>query len=177
MTVTQMYEELDLAQFPTDGVTTAGAMVLAVDTSNAGATEIPKNPNAGTWAVVQLGTKGVDASLEPEETTNAYLRQGKNTIKTGNQRTFSIDADRYVGDDFQEFALSHSMKYATGQACVVPYAYFNVSTGKGEVGLASLSVETDGSGNEGDPLGVSITLKKCGPIPVEYNHPIPTNSP
>ena len=176
MTVSEMYAALDLDQFPAEGVTTAGAMVLAVNTLNPGATEIPKTPDASSWAVVQAGTKGVDASLEPEETTNAYIRQGKNTIKTGNQRTFSIDADRCIGDTFQEFALSHSMKYAIGQACVVPYAYFEVRSGKGEVGLASLSVETDGSGNEGDPLGVSITLKKCGPTPVEYAHAVPSSS-
>ena len=177
MTVTEMYQALDLDQWPASGLVTAGTMVLAVDTASAGKDKIPDTPDASSWAVVQLGAKGVDASLEPEETTNAYLRQGKNTIKTGNQRTFSIDADRYVGDTFQEFALSHSMKYAIGQACVVLYAYFNVSTGAGEVGLASLSVETDGSGNEGDPLGVSITLKKCGPVPVEYTHAVPTSDP
>jgi hypothetical protein len=173
MTVTQMYSGLDMDQWPAEGLVTAGTMVLAVDTSSAGAKEIPDSPDASTFAVVQLGAKGVDASLEPEETTNAYLRQGKSTIKTGNQRTFSIDADRCVGDTFQDWALGHTMKYAVGQACVVVYAYFNVATGVGEVGLASLVVQTDGSGNEGDPLGIKIDLKKWGPTPAAYTHSVP----
>jgi hypothetical protein len=175
MTVTQMYAALDMSQYPAEGLVTAGIMVLAVDTSGVGATKIPETPDASSWAVVQMGAKSVDSSLEPEETTNAYLRQGKSTVKTGNQRTFDIDADRCVGDVFQDWALGHSMKYAVGQACVVPYAYFNVATGAGEVGLASLVVETDGSGNEGDPLGVSISLKKWGPTPVEYTHSVPSS--
>lgn len=176
MNVSEMYSMLNLENFPVQGNITADSMCLAVDITNAGATEIPANPNYGNYVVVQAGIKSVSASLNAEKKTNAYIRQGKSTTKTGTQRTFSIDADRYSGDAFQDFALSHSIKYAVGQACVVPYIYFDVGTGRGESGLASIVVDTDGSGASEENLGVSISLEKAGPAPVEFTYTVATVS-
>ena len=176
MTVAQMYAALNMDNFPTTGLITADSMCLAVDIAHAGATEIPDSPNAGSYVVAQAGVKSVDASLNAEKKTNAYIRQGKSTTKTGTQRTFTIDADRYSGDEFQDFALSNEIKFAVGQACVVPYIYFDIGTGKGESGLASIIVDTDGSGGAEENSGVSISLEKAGPAPVEFEYSVKTVS-
>lgn len=176
MKVTEMYAALNLDNFPSEGLITADSMCLAVDISAAGATTIPASPDPTKYVVVQMGTKSVSASLNADEKTNAYIRQGKSSTKVGTQRTFSIDADRYAGDEFQDFALSNSIKYGVGQAVVVPYLYFNVADGKGEKGLASIIVNSDGSGNAEENLGVSIDLKKAGPAPEEYEYTLATVS-
>ena len=176
MKVSEMYAQLNIENFPVQGLITADCMCLAVDISAVGATEIPISPNYGNYVVVQAGVKSVDASLNAEKKTNAYIRQGKSTTKTGTQRTFSIDADRYSGDEFQDFALSHEIKYAVGQACVVPYIYFDIGTGKGESGLASIVVDTDGSGASEENSGISISLEKAGPAPVEFEYSVKTVS-
>lgn len=171
-----MYAMLNMDNFPTEGLITADSMCLAVDIAAAGATEIPDEPNAANYVVAQAGVKSVDASLNAEKKTNAYIRQGKSTTKTGTQRTFTIDADRYSGDEFQDFALSNEIKFAVGQACVVPYIYFDVGTGKGESGLASIIVDTDGSGGAEENSGVSISLEKAGPAPVAFEYSVKTVS-
>ena len=135
-------------------------MVLAIDISAA------QDADPGDYAVAQAGAKSVTASLNPQTRQSAYIRQGQSTTKTGNQRTIAFDCDRYVGDAFQDYA--DSVKYATGQAAVVNYVYFNRLTGKGEKGQATLSVETDGSGNAEDPLGFSGSLEKSGAAPEAY---------
>lgn len=144
-----------------EGWVTADDMVLAVDITGTAAT-------VGDYVVVQVGVKTVDASMNAEKKTNAYIRAGKSTTKTGTQRTFAIDADRYIGDDFQDYALSHAVKYGVGQACVVPYAYFDRLTGKGEKGKASIIVDTDGSGAAEENSGISISLEKSGDAPVAF---------
>lgn len=146
-----------------EGWVTADDMVLAVDITGTAAT-------VGDYVVVQVGVKTVDASMNAEKKTNAYIRAGKSTTKTGTQRTFAIDADRYIGDDFQDYALSHAVKYGVGQACVVPYAYFDRLTGKGEKGKASIIVDTDGSGAAEENSGISISLEKSGDAPVAFTY-------
>lgn len=147
-----------------EGWVTADDMVLAVDISG-DSTTTPAN-----YELVQVGVKTVDASLNAEKKTNAYIRAGKSTTKTGTQRTFAIDADRYIGDEFQDYALSHAVKYGVGQACVVPYIYFDRLTGKGEKGKVSIVVDTDGSGAAEENSGISISLEKSGDAPVEFTY-------
>lgn len=146
-----------------EGFATADNMVLAVDVSEEQKAEI------GAYAVAQMGLKSTSGSLNPEKKTNAYIRQGKSTTKTGNQRTIAFECDRYCGDEFQDFALSHEMKYATGQAAVVNYVYFNYLTGIGEKGQATLIIDTDASGNAEENLSVSGSLEKSGAAPEEFD--------
>lgn len=143
-----------------EGFATADDMVLAIDTS------LTQTATVGNYAVVQMGTKSVTASLNPETKQSAYIRAGKSTTKTGNQRTIAFECDRYLGDEFQDYA--DSVKYATGQDAIVNYVYFNILTGKGEKGTATLTLSTDGSGNAEDPLGISGTLEKSGAAPEPY---------
>lgn len=143
-----------------EGFATADDMVLAIDVS------AQQTAAVGDYAVVQMGTKSVTASLNPETKQSAYIRAGKSTTKTGNQRTIAFECDRCLGDEFQDYA--DSIKYATGQGAIVNYVYFNILTGKGEKGTATLTLSTDGSGNAEDPLGISGTLEKSGAAPEDY---------
>lgn len=147
------------------GFVTNDDFVLAVDCGAAAATDFT---GAGDFAVVQLGVAGLDSNLNPITQDKVYIRAGQSTTKTGNQRSFSVSGDRYIGDEFQDFALGHSIKYGTGQTVVRKYVYFNVITGKGERGEACIIVNSDGSGEAGNSSEIDIELKKSGSAPEEY---------
>jgi hypothetical protein len=106
--------------------------------------------------------------MNPTTTEKTYIRTGTTTTKTGNQRTFSITGDRIIGDEFQDFALSHKIKYGKGQAVMRDYIYFNLITGKGEKGLCSIIVNSDGSGEAGNSSEIDIELKSTGAAPEEF---------
>mgnify|MGYP004561494925 CR=1 FL=1 len=147
------------------GFVTNDDWVLAVD---CGATTATDFSTAGSFAVVQMGVAGLDSNLNPITQDKTYIRAGQSTAKTGNQRSFSVTGDRYIGDDFQDFALSHAIKYGTGQTVVRKYVYFNIITGKGEKGEAVIIVNSDGSGEAGNSSEIDIELKKSGAQPEEY---------
>ena len=147
------------------GFVTNDDWVLAVDCGETAATDISK---ANEFAVVQMGVAGLDSNLNPITQDKTYIRAGQSTAKTGNQRSFAVSGDRYIGDDFQDFALSHAIKYGTGQTVVRKYVYFNILTGKGESGECVIIVNSDGSGEAGNSSEIDIELKKSGAQPAEY---------
>lgn len=146
------------------GVITNDDYVLAVDIAES------KDSEVGEYVVVQSGIEGLNSSMNAQTRDKTYIRAGQSTTKTGTQRTFSISGDRYIGDDFQDFALSHKIKYGTGEDVVVPYVYFNLKNGKGEKGTASIIVNSDGSGNAGETSGIDIELRKSNAQPEEYTY-------
>ena len=91
-----------------EGFVTNDDFVLAIDCSANGSAEV------ANYAVAQLGVTGLDATLNPITQDKTYIRAGQSTMKTGNQRAFKVSGDRYIGDDFQDFALSHGIMYGTG---------------------------------------------------------------
>lgn len=145
-----------------EGFVTNDDFVLAVDCSTDGSAEV------ADYAVVQLGVSGLDAQLNPVTQDKQYIRAGQSTTKTGNQRSFAVSGDRYVGDAFQDFALSHKVKYGTGNEVIRPYVYFCILNGKGEQGKVSVIVNSDGSGDAGESSEIDIELKKAGNAPTEY---------
>lgn len=147
-----------------EGFVTNDDFVLAVDCSADGSAEV------GDYAVAQLGVTGLDANLNPVTQDKTYIRAGQSTMKTGNQRSFSVSGDRYVGDDFQDFALSHAIMYGTGQTVIRGYVYFCLLNGKGEKGVASIIVNSDGSGSAGESAEVDIEIRKASAQPVEYTY-------
>lgn len=147
------------------GVVTNDDFVLALDCGEAPAEDWNSE---NEFAVVQLGVTGLDSNMNPITQDKVYIRAGQSTTKTGNQRSFAVSGDRYVGDDFQDFALSHAIKYGVGQKVVRKYVYFNIVTGKGEKGEVSIIVNSDGSGEAGNSSEISIELKKSGAAPTEY---------
>lgn len=151
-----------------EGYVTNDDMVLAVDCSEDGTADV------GDYAVAQMGVTGLDANLNPITQDKTYIRAGQSTMKTGNQRSFKVSGDRYVGDTFQDFALSHAVMYGTGSAVVRKYVYFCLLNGKGEQGQASIIVNSDGNGAAGESAAVDIELKKSGAAPTEYTYAAPT---
>lgn len=149
------------------GAVTNDDFVLAVDCGETPATDFSK---ASDFAVVGHGITGLDSSLNPITQDKTYLRSGQSTMKTGNQRSFAITGDRFIGDEFQDFALSPDIKYGTGQNVIRKYVYFNMLTGKGEQGEISIIVNSDGSGEAGNSAEIDIELKKSGAAPIEYTY-------
>jgi len=147
-----------------EGFVTNDDFVLAVDCSADGAAAV------GDYAVAQMGVSGLDSQLNPETQDKTYIRAGQSTTKTSNQRSFSISGDRYVGDEFQDFALSHAIKYGTGNTVVRPYVYFCLLNGLGEKGRGSIIVNSDGSGDAGESSEIDIELRKAGEAPTEYTY-------
>lgn len=134
------------------------------------------SPNAETavketdYAVVQMGIEGLDSQLNPITVDKTYIRAGQSTMRTGTQRSFKVTGDRYIGDEAQDYCLSHDIKYGTGNAVITDYVYFNVLTGKGEKGQVSIVINSDGSGNAGESSTIDIEFKKVGSTPEEYTY-------
>lgn len=128
------------------------------------------NAEVGEYAVVEVGIEGLDTDLNAETSDKTYIRRGTSSLKSSQQRTFSVSGDRYIGDEFQDFCFSHKIQYGTGQACVVPYVYFNLLNGKGEKGQLSIIVNSDGSGNGGESAEIDIELMSTGSKPEEYTY-------
>lgn len=122
------------------------------------------------YAVVQMGIEGLDAQLNPITTDKTYIRAGQSSLKTGTQRSFALSGDRYIGDEAQDFILSHKMKYGTGHTVITDYIYFNILNGKGEKGQVSMIVNSDGSGNAGESSTLDVEFKKVGNTPAEYTY-------
>lgn len=147
------------------GEVMADHYILAVDCTDKGDAAGPSE-----YAVVGEYISGVDAQLNPETKDKAYLRTGKSTSKTGTQRSFSVSGDRYVGDEFQDFALSHKVKFGTGGEVRRGYVFFNALTGEGEKGEVSIIVNSDGGGTAEENAEIDIELKKAGATPTEYTY-------
>lgn len=146
-----------------EGFVTNDDFVLAMD-----CTEDGTAATVGDYAVVQLGVAGLDAQMNPITQDKTYIRAGQSTTKTGTQRAFKVSGDRYVGDEFQDFAFAHKIKYGTGNSVIRPYVYFCLLNGAGEQGKASIIVNSDASGNAGESSGIDVEIKKAGEVPAEY---------
>lgn len=148
-----------------EGFVTNDDFVLAIDCSVDGSSTDPKD-----FEVVEMGVSGLDAQMNPVTQDKQYIRAGQSTTKTGTQRSFAVSGDRYVGDPFQDFALSHAVKYGTGNAVIRSYVYFCVLNGVGEQGRASIIVNSDGGGNAGENAAIDIEIRKAGEQPAEYTY-------
>lgn len=146
------------------GILTNDDNVLAVN--------IGGDPGAhpDTYAVVQGAIVGVDAQMNPVTQDKQYIRAGMSTTKTGTQRTFKATGDRYIGDDFQDYAMKLEQLYGVGEIVVVDYVWFCLLNGNGEKGKVAIVVNSDGSGNAGETAAVDIDLRKTGDMPTEYTY-------
>lgn len=145
------------------GIETADDFVFAIQT------ESDKQTKENAWIVCADHVKEHSGALNATTTDEAFIRTGTVTSKTGTQRTFSINGNRCVGDDFQDFALSHKIKYGTGSDVIVPYIYFSIRTGKGESGSASLIVNSDVGGAANASATFAMDVKAVG-TPVEFDY-------
>jgi len=145
-----------------EGFSTADDQVLAIDFAGAAL-----GPN--DYAVAQIGVTEASGSLDAQTQDSQYLRTGLVTTKTGTRRTFTVNGDRYIGDEFQDALLSHKIKYGTGQAVVKPYVYFDLLTGKGEKGTLAIVVGDDLGGAAGSNGSFTATLTSTAK-PEEYTY-------
>lgn len=159
------------------GAVTNDDWVLAVDVSEDQTPLTDDNMNEETvattvanYAVVGDYIESIDSNMNPSTTDKQYIRSGMSTTKTGTQRTFTISGDRYIGDDFQDFALSNKIKYGTGNAVIVNYVYFSLLNGAGEYGQISVIVNGDASGSAGENSTIDIELRKYGSNPKEFTY-------
>lgn len=151
-----------------EGFVTNDDFVLAMDCTADASAASPTE-----YDVVQIGVAGLDAQMNPVTQDKTYIRAGQSTTKTGTQRSFAVSGDRYVGDGFQDFVMSHDVKYGTGNSVIRPYVYFCVLNGKGEQGKASVIVNSDASGNAGESAGIDVEVRKAGDVPTEYTYANP----
>ena len=92
--------------------------------------------------------------MNPITVDKTYIRAGQSTQRTGNQRSFTISGDRYIGDEVQDYIFSHAIKYGTGNKVITDYVYFCLLTGKGEKGKVSIIINSDGGGNAGESAAI-----------------------
>lgn len=145
------------------GVETTDNFILGIQTEATG----QETPDL--YTVVQEHITEHSAAINNSSTDTAYIRTGTVTTKTGAQRQFTINGERFAGDPFQDFALSNKMLFATGQDAVVKYVWFSLRTGKGEQGQAVLIVSNDASNAANNPAGFSCQLNAVGK-PKEYTY-------
>ena len=108
--------------------------------------------------------------MNPITVDKTYIRAGQSTQRTGNQRSFTISGDRYIGDEVQDYIFSHAIKYGTGNKVITDYVYFCLLTGKGEKGKVSIIINSDGGGNAGESAAIDVEFRKVGDNPTEYTY-------
>lgn len=144
------------------GIENTDDFVLAIQTES---TQTKKS----SWIVCADHVREHSGALNAQTSDNTYIRTGPATTKGTTQRTLAVNGDRCVGDAFQDFVLSHKMKYGTGQSVVVPYLYFSLRTGKGEVGKAAIIVTSDVGGSAGAIATFACDVKGIG-TPAEFDY-------
>ncbi len=144
------------------GVVTNDDAILAVDISEG------QDAPVAEFVVAQAGLEGVEVEMNPTTDEKVHIRAGASTTKTGTQRTFKITGDRHIGDDFQDYAFSIDQLYGVGQKVIVRYVWFSRLTGKGEMGRASILVNSDGGGNAGETAAIDVELRKTGAMPTAF---------
>lgn len=133
------------------------------------------NPTPGTAAdpntylVAQGQVSETNSTITSNTTTTTYIREGETTETTSVGRSFSVIGDRLIGNAFQDFLLDVDMLYAIGEAKVIEYCWFNINNGKGEIGKASLAVNSEGGGAAGAKSAFDITLNAIGK-PQKYTY-------
>lgn len=145
------------------GIETADDFVFAIQTESA------KQTKESAWIVCADHVKEHSGALNASTNSDTFIRTGPTDTKSATQRTLSVNGNRCVGDAFQDFLLSHKIKYGTGSDVVVPYIYFSLRTGKGETGKASVIVNGDASNGAGNNAGISVTVSGVEK-PKEYTY-------
>ena len=145
------------------GIENTDDFVLAI------CTEASKKDAVKDWTVCADHVREHSGALNASTSDNTYIRTGPVTTKGSVQRTLSIQGDRYVGDAFQDFLLSHKIAFGSGQSVVVPYVYFSLRTGKGEKGEAAFIVTADASGSASNSAGFACDVKGVG-VPAEFDY-------
>lgn len=144
------------------GVERADDFIFAVQT------DASTQAKVGSWIVFAERVKEHSGALNASTEDVNYIRATV-TEKGETQRTFALNGNRCVGDEAQDFLLSHKVKYGSGSAVIFPYVYFSVKTGKGEKGEAVFIVTSDASGAANNAAGFACDVKGIG-TPDEFDY-------
>ena len=156
MTVSEAIAGLSFAPSASyTGIETADDFMFAIQTESTQTKE-------SDWIVCADHVKEHSGALNASTTSDTFIRTGPVDTKTSTQRTLSVNGNRCPGDTFQNFLLSHKIKYGTGSDVIVPYIYFSLRTGKGEKGSCSLIVTSDAGGAAGSPATFACDVKGIG---------------
>ncbi len=147
-----------------NGFITNNDIVLAIDSSD------NQDDDPNNYIVVGTGIQGVDYSLNAETQDTGYLYVGKSTTKTATQFTAKVTGDRYVGDEAQDYILSHKIAFGTGAAVVKKFVAFCFLTGKGYQGKVSIIVNSTGAGSYNENAKIDIDFKATGVNVSEYEY-------
>ena len=138
------------------GIETANDFILAFQTDKS------KQSKEADWIVCADHVKEHSGALNASTNSDTFIRTGPTDTKSATQRTLSVNGNRCVGDAFQDFLLSHKIKYGTGSDVIVPYIYFSLRTGKGEKGSAAIIVTSDVGGAAGSKATFACDVKAIG---------------
>ena len=87
------------------GIETADDFVFAIQTESA------KQTKESAWIVCADHVKEHSGALNASTNSDTFIRTGPTDTKSATQRTLSVNGNRCVGDAFQDFLLSHKIKY------------------------------------------------------------------
>lgn len=135
-------------------------MILAINIT-------PGTGKVEDYEVFNTTITNVESTLDVNTQEKTYLRQGKSMLKTGAYRNFKITGDLYQGDPAQDFCMD--TKYLKGKEAITDYVYFNIRTGKGEQGKASIIINSDGGGEAEELVEFDAELKSTGGTPVPFD--------
>lgn len=144
------------------GAIPADMEVLAIDVSDEQVDAI------GDYVVAYDGVTTIGGTLNPTTSTKTYF-SGSKTTKTGTARAYAVAGDRISGDEFQEFIMSHAVKFGIGGNVTFKYVCYNVLTGKGEQGVCTVSVSSDKGGSAGDTGTFAVDITAEG-TPAEFTY-------
>lgn len=141
MTVTELMNAADVTPAPDTyaGEVKTNFMILGIAVEGT-------ESDPTKYAVAAAHIKNLGAEIDASTEDSNYLYEGKFTTRIDARRTFSLEGKRIVGDEFQDWACSHAVKFGTGNDVIRDYVYFNALTGEGEKGRLTINVTKDGSG-------------------------------
>lgn len=164
MTVKEAIEKIGITPAASyTGTEDADDMVFAI------CTDTSKQAKETDWIVCADHVKEHSGALNANTTEDTFIRTGPVTTKGSVQRTLSVNGNRCVGDAFQDFVLSHKIKFGSGADVNVPYVYFSLRTGKGEKGTCVLIVTSDAGGAAGGAATFAVDVKGIGK-PEEFDY-------
>lgn len=163
MTVKEAIAGLDFTPAASyTGIETANDFMFAIATSDS-------QKKVADYIVCADHVKEHSGALNASTTDEEFIRTGPIVTKGSVQRTLSVNGSRCPGDAFQDFVLSHKIKFGSGADVIVPYVYFSLRTGKGEQGTCALIVTSDVGGAAGSPATFACDVKGIGK-PTEFNY-------
>lgn len=125
----------------------------------------------GDYIVCESMVEDHSATINSSTVNKNYIRQGHATIKTNSQRVFTINADRYHDEKtaFFDWISSFKMVHGVGSDVTADYVYFNMFTGKGEKGRATVDVTADATNGAGNVAGYTVTVSGINK-PTEFTY-------